>query len=69
MGFIGRSLRHKLAWAADCALKPFLDNVALLMEKLVRVFDQGILIEPDGSAYLLVDYSIHYSIMITLQFE
>lgn len=51
MGFIGRSLRHKLAWAADCALKPFLDNVALLMEKLVRVFDQGILREPDGTAY------------------
>lgn len=51
MGFIGRNLRHKLAWAADCALKPFLDNVALLMEKLMRVFDQGILREPDGTAY------------------
>lgn len=51
MGFIGHNLRHKLAWAADYALKPFFDNIALLMEKLMQVFDQGILREPDGTAY------------------
>lgn len=51
MGFIGHNLRHKLAWAADYALKPFFDNIALLMEELMQVFDQGILREPDGTAY------------------